>query len=88
MAQLETTRGSTLKLMASAPFVRGFKEKMENRPMDYDCFLSWGETNNRWKYERGRLFACLFHGQLKQGNKITWQARAAMISAINCKAFI
>ena len=88
MTQLETTRGSTLKLMASAPFVRGFKEKTENKPMDYDCFLSWGETNKRWQYERGRLFACLFHGQLKQGNKITWQARSAMISAHHAKAFI
>ena len=81
MGQLQTVKGSLLRIMASAPFVRGFREVQAGKPLDYFAFEDPRErnaTNKRWNYERGRLFGHVYKGPLKQGNKIDWSARLAM----------
>jgi len=81
MGQLETVNGSILRVMASAPFVRGFREVQNGQPLDYFAYEDPRErdaTNKRWNYERGRLFGHVYKGPLKQGNKIDWSARLAM----------
>jgi hypothetical protein len=73
----------TLKsIMRTAAFIRGYKEVCEGRPYDYDVFQSRGETKKRWNYERGRQFAFVYGGNVKDGARITYAAQNAMNEAI------
>lgn len=51
--------------------------------MKYDAFPH--DCNAQWFYERGRLFACIFTGKLKHGNKLNNAAIEAMSEAIRLK---
>lgn len=78
--QVRTVSGKAEAAMRSACFVRGFKDKKANKPIQYDAYLF--KTNDAWNYERGRLFACVYDGPLKNGNKLTWQAKRAFNDAL------
>lgn len=81
MSQQVTTKMQKVEsIMRRAPFVRGFKDVRRGKPMDYDAYLH--VTNDRWDYERGRSFALVYSGDLKNGARLTWQAKAAMQSAL------
>jgi hypothetical protein len=48
--------------------------------LDYDKYRT--KPDDQWNYERGRLFAHVFEGELKYGKKINRQALYALSSAI------
>jgi hypothetical protein len=66
--------------MRRSAFVKGFNDRRKGKPLDYEAFPY--DVNSQWDYERGRLFACVFNGALKQGNKLTWEAQSAMGEAL------
>lgn len=78
--QVTTTSGKAESVMRTACFVKGFKDKKAGKPIKYDAYLF--RTNDAWNYERGRLFACIYDGPLKDGNRLTWQARQAFQAAL------
>jgi hypothetical protein len=78
-AQVKTKYGKAETAMRCAAFVKGFKEARAGKPLNYEAFPV---TNDQWNYERGRQFALIFDGALKNGAKLTWQARDAMQDAL------
>lgn len=60
-------------VMHRAAFVRGFNETQKGIPMDYDAYLDVN-SNDRWQYERGRLFGLIYKDRLKDGNKVRYDA--------------
>jgi len=61
-------------------FVKGFNDKRKGKALEYEAFPY--DTNAQWDYERGRLFACIFAGKLKEGSKLSSQAQGAMCEAL------
>lgn len=88
MSQLKTVRVKLESVMRTAAFVRGFRESQAGKPLNYDAFPDSFETNKQWQYERGRQFGLIFTGALKNGPKLTWQAKAAYREALRQNAII
>lgn len=82
--QVKTRKGTIRGALVRAAFTRGFREAREGRPMDYDAFTGPGETNDRWQYERGRQFALIYSGAVKDGGRVRWQACVAFEQAVRC----
>lgn len=80
--QVKTKNVSLRSVMHRAPFVRGFKEIQKGIPMDYDAYLD-ESTNNRWQYERGRLFGLMYKGKLKDGNRVCYAAINSFSDAVS-----
>jgi hypothetical protein len=76
MSQVKSRMVSLESVMRTAEFMRGFRDKMEGKPFDYDG------CKKPWDYERGRQFACVFSGAVKDGRKIRWDAKCAMNDAV------
>jgi hypothetical protein len=74
-----TTKGSQWALNSKA-FGEGFREAKNGLPLDYDKYRT--KPDDQWNYERGRLFAHVFDGELKYGKKINRQALWALGNAI------
>lgn len=72
--QISTRAVKTSTILRSAAFVRGFKEARKGLPMDYDAFTGAGETRDRWNYERGRQFGCVYASTLKEGARVRYEA--------------
>ena len=53
--------------------------------MDYDVYTEDGRTNDRWQYERGRQFALLYAGTVKQGNRVLPEAQRVFSQAIHAR---
>ena len=66
--------------MRCAAFVRGFREANQGKPLDYTAYEN--RPNDQWNFERGRQFAFIYQGKLKNGNRLAWQAVEAMNHAI------
>lgn len=81
MANYGRTRAGTAKaLINRAAFVKGYQEAHRGLPLDPD----WGKnTNEQWYYERGRLFASVFDGKLKNGRRVTYESQRQLSNAIN-----
>jgi len=84
--QVQTKQTSIIGVMRSAPFVKGFKEARAGKPMQYDIY-EW-ETNNRWDYERGRLFGLIFDGPLKVGKAVNRGAALHFAMAMDRKEIL
>ncbi|CAB4130692.1 hypothetical protein UFOVP122_20 [uncultured Caudovirales phage] len=69
--QIQTKNTTTAAVIRTAAFVRGFNEVKKGKPIEYDAFR---DSNKQWDYERGRQFALLFNGALKNGAKVTYNA--------------
>ena len=73
--QIPTRPVTIAEIMATPTFARGVEDVRAGRgyPPDYD---QWQHTNDRWAYERGRLWARLVprHVKLKVNGKITVKA--------------
>jgi hypothetical protein len=83
MAQGSKTHMVKLKtVMHTAAFVRGFKEVLSGIPMDYDVYNDSDASNDRFSYERGRMFGHVYNGKLKNGRRVTYEALAAMNDAV------
>lgn len=80
--QVKTKSVSLRSVMHRAPFVRGFKEARKGIPMDYDAYLD-ERTNDRWQYERGRLFGLMYTGKLKDGNRVCYDAINSFSDAVS-----
>ena len=61
----------TSAIMKPFPFVRGFNDVKNTIPFDYDAYSS---KRDMVDYERGRHFACVFFGKLKEGRTVTMNA--------------
>ena len=68
---------STESIMRAAAFQRGFKDVKKGKPFAEDI----RDPREQWGYERGRLFACVFDGQVKQGRYVTREAILAYQAA-------
>lgn len=75
------------ELMGSAAFVKGFNDKRSGKPMEYDAFAGDPKQSaKQWHYERGRLFACIYDGQLKDGRRVTYAAKLSCSEAFKDKS--
>lgn len=65
----------------SKAFGIGYREAQRGLPLRYDAFAD--NTNEQWNYERGRLFAQVFHGNLKDNRRrLTYEAQWAFANAL------
>ena len=83
--QVQTKNTTTTAVIRSAAFVRGFNEVRKGKPLDYDAFR---DVNDQWNYERGRQFALLFNGALKNGAKVTHSAALMLGVELHRKSII
>jgi hypothetical protein len=81
--QMRTKATGIKGVMRSAAFVRGFTEARVGIKMDYEAFHN--DTNQRWAYERGRQFGCIFDGPLKYGQSINMGAALQFSLALGRK---
>lgn len=65
-------------VMRKAEFMQGYRDKLANKPFDYDK-----PRRDLWSYERGRLFACYFSGAIKDGHRIRREAVHAFTNALH-----
>jgi hypothetical protein len=66
-------------IMSRKSFVDGFNSIRKKQPFDYDSCdkdLRYG-----WSYERGRLLALVYDGDLKNGRYVTHEAIVAYLKA-------
>lgn len=86
-----TVRGNTRttpitwkSLLGAAAFGKGFNEVRKGKPFDDTSIKS----HHQWNYERGRLFGCLYTGQIKSGRNVLTAAIYAAVEAFRDKAII
>jgi hypothetical protein len=72
-------------IIRSKAFVTGFTEARRGKSPDFDRFRF---AKEQWDYERGRLLAFVFPGNIKQGRAVTNSACIAYAVAHNQKAII
>jgi hypothetical protein len=82
MPQINQKLVTLTSIMRSAAFMKGYKEACKGKPYDYEIFQARGETKQRWDYERGRQFALVYGGNVKDGARITFAAQNAMNDAL------
>lgn len=73
------------KVLSSRPFGRGFSDYRAGRPFRDDLFY---RLNDQWAYERGRMFAALYQGALRQNRRLSHGAIVAAREALNHGALI
>ena len=73
------------KVLSSRPFGRGFSDYRAGRPFRDDLFY---RRNDQWAYERGRMFAALYQGALRQNRRLAWGAIQAAREALHNGALI
>jgi hypothetical protein len=81
--QVKTENRKGQSVMRGAAFVRGFKEARKGKPLDYDAYPH--NTNQQWDYERGRQFALVYAGALKQGSRLTYEAQVSFQDSVRLK---
>lgn len=88
MSQVSMKSVSLRSVMRTAAFVRGYKESLTGVPLDYKAYEDEYTTDNRWSYERGRLFGTMYKGQLKFGRTLSYEAIEAFNDAVGQRAII
>jgi hypothetical protein len=73
--QVQTKKVTLQTIMSRKSFMRGFNEVKKGASMDYDAFND--NVNDRWRYERGRIFGLLYNGPLKNGQTVLREAQLA-----------
>lgn len=64
----------------SKAFGVGYREALKGLPMNYEAF---GSTDEQWNYERGRLFAQVYKGPLKDARRrLAYEAQWAFANAL------
>jgi len=69
-SQVKTHKVKISTIMRSAAFMRGFMEVRKGLPMDYDAYSKDIDLHMRWSYERGRQFALVHAGDVKDGRTV------------------
>lgn len=75
--QVQTRSASLREAINSKAFNDGVRSVRKGKPLDYEYSKV---VNDQWNYERGRQFALVWSGEVKNGRQVTW---AAMIAANN-----
>lgn len=86
MTQIKTKLITVGAVMRAKSFLRGFSEVQRGIALDPEAFRS--NASDQWKYERGRQFACLYTGPLKQGRTLLYEATYAYHLAHRSRAII
>lgn len=64
----------------SKAFGIGYREALKGLPMNYEAFDT---TDEQWNYERGRLFAQVYKGPLKDARRrLAYEAQWAFANAL------
>jgi len=79
MANALTKRVTLKSIISCAAFRKGYEEAKKGAPLASDDF----SYKDVWQYERGRQFACLYDGRLKEGNRVGMDALYALQGAMN-----
>jgi hypothetical protein len=83
VATKTTTIGATMRAKA---FLRGFSEVKRGLPLDPEAYRN--DAVAQWRYERGRQFACVYTGPLKQGRDLIYDATYAYHLASRSRAIL
>ena len=86
MSQVPTRNITIGAVMRAKSFMRGFSEVQRGIALDPEAFRS--NAADQWRYERGRQFACLYTGPLKQGRDLLYEATYAYHLASRSRAII
>jgi hypothetical protein len=86
MSQVKTKLTTVGAVMRAKSFLRGFSEVQRGIALDPEAFRN--NAADQWKYERGRQFACLYTGPLKQGRNLVYEATYAYHLASRSRAII
>ena len=73
-------------ILSAGAFVAGVKAVRRGAPFMADAYMT--EPNKQWQYERGRLFAIVFQGEIKEGRNVLYSAMAAYAEACRGNAII
>ena len=84
--QIQTKNTTTTAVIRSRAFVQGFNEVKAGKPLNYDAYPY--DTNKQWDYERGRQFALLFNGKIKNGARVTHSAELMFGVELHRKSII
>ena len=84
--QVQTKQTSTASVIRSSAFVKGFAEVKKGKPLNYDAYPY--DANKQWDYERGRQFAILFNGKIKNGARVTYSAELMFGVELHRKSII
>jgi hypothetical protein len=76
--QVQTTPGSLRGAVNSKVFMDGVRAVRKGKPLNYDYSTI---VNDQWNYERGRQFALLWDGPVKNGRQVTYSAMFAANNA-------
>jgi hypothetical protein len=82
MGQVKTKTVTFKTVMRSAAFVRGVREAHAGIPMDYEAYTNERLTDNRWNYERGRLFGMTYPDDVKYKGRVRRDAYAGTRSRL------
>jgi len=79
--QVQTRTKKSGWALNSKEFGIGYREALKGLPMDYDAFAD--QTDEQWNYERGRLFAQVYQGELKdEKRRLKYSAQMAFANAV------
>lgn len=80
MSQIYCQKKTSSWALKSRAFGEGFRDAKAGKPFNYDKYI--GHTDDQWNYERGRLFAQVYDGEIKKDRRLTFQAQWAFTLAI------
>jgi hypothetical protein len=80
LSQVQTRTRKSGWALNSKAFGIGYREALKGLPLRYEAFSD--NSNEQWNYERGRLFAQVYKGKIKEGQRLTYQAQWAFANAI------
>ena len=79
--QVQTRVRKSSWALNSKAFGIGYREALQGLPMKYDAFAD--NSDEQWNYERGRLFAQIYKGDLKDHRRrLTLKAQMAFANAV------
>jgi hypothetical protein len=86
-APRKTVRMETI--VACSAFGRGYREALTGKPFDSEAYAhTTDDVNHPWAYERGRQFAQIYRGPLKNGHKVIREALLAYAEARQSRAIV
>jgi len=85
MGNASTKTVTFRSILNAAAFRKGFEEAQRGLPLDPDAYPF---AKDIWLYERGRQFACLYAGRIKEGKHIRLDALYAFAQAYNARHII
>lgn len=82
--QVATRAVYSSTVLNSKAFGEGFREAKLGKPFNSDKYV--GKVNEQWNYERGRLFAQIYDGDIKRNrrliSKAQWAFRLALVNKL------